>query len=126
MESSDSSDEELKLLQPKKRLKLDITRCIICQEVNCNKLRSSTEAGLESFDEALKVRQDAVSQTIKNSLGDHDLKSLKIVWHGNCFQSFWKKRNVMLTVQEQDQGRSKLTGPFVCFARKSSVKEPGN
>lgn len=94
MESSDSSDEELKLLQPKKRLKLDITRCIICQEVNCNKLRSSTEAGLESFDEALKVRQDAVSQTIKNSLGDHDLKSLKIVWHGNCFQSYTSKRNL--------------------------------
>ena len=93
---TESSDEEneLRLLPPKKkpRSDTDVTKCIICQEKSSERLRRPTEAGLRSFKEAVEVRKDETCHRILSTF--ENLKTLDVVWHGKCFQSYTSKRNL--------------------------------
>ena len=85
---SSEEESEVRLLPPKEKAKsdTDLPKCIICQEKGSERLRSPTEAGLRSFEEAVEVKKDETFHRISST--SENLDALEVVWHGKCFQSY--------------------------------------
>lgn len=94
----------------RRRVSTDFTKCIICQKNDDDqKLRKSSQQGLNTFLSVLQLRNDAgyccqydYLETILKKNDSLELEFLEpvpdIVWHKNCYSSFTSSTNVATSV----------------------------
>ena len=84
----------IKLTRKRRRLSINFSKCVICQEVLNNvKLSKATSVGQKSLLDAAETRRDCVYRLLTDDLfGLEDMSQL--LYHRTCFKTYTSKSNL--------------------------------